>query len=264
MIRAFRKSRKIMYAVGIPLSFAVVAVSWFILKNHTGTSAMRALVSLLAGIIFYSMAAMVCRVIAMSEYQDLLIPFYKELDPGRMLSNLEALDSKRLSEGERIMLSIHKANGYLYLGDTDKALSLLDYESLKEKDLNNRYLVLGILSSIYLMKYDEAKVNEVLCSLKSIASTDKCPKDLSIRVRRVISYVELCSAIRKRKKCDIAPLEKDFASSKVPVHKLDAAYYLALYLSTHKRLQEASEYIEYINGEGGKTIYPKLLEKIYE
>lgn len=264
MIRAFKKSRKIMYAVGIPLSFTAVTAAWFILQNYTETSVMRALVSLLSGIVFFSIAVMVCRVIAMSEYQDLLIPFYKELDPGRMLSNLEAVDLKKLSEGERIMLSIHKANGYLYLGDTEKALSLLDYDSLKEKDLNNRYLVLGTLSSIYLMKYDEDKVNELLCSLKSIAASAKCPRDLSMRVRRVISYVELCSAIRKRKKCDTAPLEKDFASSRVPVHKLDAAYYLALYLSTHKRAQEASEYIEYINGEGGKTIYPSLLEKINE
>lgn len=259
MIRAFRKSRRIMYLAGIPLSAIAVVVAWFILGKHSGTMAIRAMASLLAGIIAYSVVAMLCRVIAMGEYQNLLLPFYKDLDPAAMLSNLDAIAPKKLSEGERIMLSIHKANGYLYLGDTEKALSLLSYDSIKEKDLNNRYLVLGTLSSIYLMKGDENKIRETIDSLKSIIAMNKCSKDLSMRVRRVISYVELCMAIRKGRKCDISALENDFNSCKIPIHKLDVAYYMALYLKMHKKADGASKYIDYIKTEGKKTVYPALL-----
>ncbi len=245
---------------GIPLSAIAIIAAWIILAHFTGSIAIRLLTSLLSGIVVYSIVAMLCRVIAMSDYQDLLLPFYKELDPKTMLANLEAIDSKKLSEGERIMLSIHKANGYLYLGETERALSLLSYDSIKAKDLNNRYLVLAALSSIYLMKGDSEKVKELIDSLKAVVAMNRCPKDLAMRARRIISYLELCIAIRSGKKCDISVLEKDFASSKIPIHKLDVAYYIDMYLSLHKRSEGAQKYIGYIKTEGKKTVYPELLK----
>ena len=261
MFKAFGKSRKIVYGAGIPLAAAAFALSWFFLNSHVASVPLRLLVSALIAVIAFSLALMYGRVVAAGEYQKLLLPLYEDLDPEAMLKALDTLDADKLGEGERIMCTVHRANGLMYLGKIDEAESLLGSIRVSEADLNNRYLIEGALATCALLSGDMKEARECITHLKAIARAKKCSKDLSLRVRRVIGYVQYCVAIRTGRSVDIETMVKDFESSRVPTHKLDAAYYLAIYMSRNHD-ERLGQYIDYIDEKGSRTIYSRLIKKL--
>ena len=258
MIKAFPKSRRIAIWVGIPLAIVSLIISWFILGNFVSGIFSHVLVSAIIAVIAYSLVLMVCRVIAAGEYQKLLLPLYENLDPEAMLSSLGSINENCLSDGERIMFLVHKANGYIYLGEFSKAEEILSSVSISEKDLSNKYLITGGLATCRLLSGNAKGVRECIDSLMGITKVPNCSKDLSLRARRVVGYIQFCQSILMGRNADIEAAIKDFETSRVPVHKLDVAYYIAIYMSRHKD-ERAAEYISYVKEKGSKTVYPKLL-----
>ena len=261
MIRVFPKSRRVAYGAGIPLALVAFAVSYLVLGHFVDGVPSRVLSAALIAVVAFSLVLMAARVIAASEYQRLLLPLYENLDPEAMLTAIWQIQEDKLSAGERIMFSVHKANGLLYLGRFDEAEAVLSSVTPDERDLNNRYLVEGGLASIHLLSGDAKGVRESMKRLSAITGAQKCSKELSLRTRRVIGYLQLCLAIRMGSNVDIEPLMKDFESTRVPTHKLDAAYYLVLYSRRHKDVK-ADEYIAYIREKGSKTVYPSLIADV--
>lgn len=259
MVNAFRRSRITTFYLGIPLAIVTFIMVWISTESRIADQTMRSVVSLSLAIFIFGTVFLVSRGMATRDYQKLLPPFYSDLDPRRMIDSLEGLDPKGLNADERAANDLHKAGGYIYLGETDKARTLLEGISVPPHDVNTRFLILGNLATCALMAGDTREARKRIEALEALAKDKRSNQSLAVRVGRVSGYLRMCLDIQKGNDVDISIMKEDFETSPVPTHRLDAAYHIALYMRLHGDEAGSVRYIEYIKEHGSRTVYPSLL-----
>ena len=259
MVNAFRRSKVVAFYVGIPLAVITFILVWIIAENRIADQMMRSIVSLSLAVFVFGTTFLISRAMAVRDYQRLLPAFYVDLDPGRMIDSLEALDEKALNADERSANDLHRAGGYIYLGQTGKAEELLEGISIPPHDLDTRFLILGNLATCALMAEDTREAKKRIEALEALAKDKRSNQSLAVRVGRVSGYLRMCLDIQRGRDVDISIMEEDFETSPVPTHRLDAAYHIALYMRLHGDEAGSVRYIEYIKEHGSRTVYPSLL-----
>ena len=260
MVTVFKRSRIAAFYIGIPLTVITFIIVWTASAGRVTDPAMHFLVSFSLALFVFGTVFLVSRAMAMRDYQKLLPPFYADLDPQTMVGNLENLNEKGLNADEKAANDLHKAGGYIYLGETDKARSLLEGINIPPHDLNTLFLIRGNLATCALMAGDMHEAKKRIEQLEAIVKDKRCNQNLATRVGRVSGYLRMCRDICKGKDVDISIMTEDFETSPVPTHKLDVAYYIARYMLSRGDEEGAAEYVGYVTEHGAKTVYPELLE----
>lgn len=264
MVTTFKRSRIFAFYIGIPLTVFTFIIAWLVMGGHIVSQNMRFVVSLSLAIFVFGTSFLISRAMATRDYQKLLPCFYSELDPKKMVNNLEAIDEKTLNPDEKAANDLHKASGYIYLGETDKADALLKNINIPSHDLNTRFLISGNLATSALMAGETKEARKRIEILEAISKDKRCNQNLMMRIGRVSGYLRMCLNIQKGNDVDISIMIDDFETSDIPTHKLDTAYYIALYMCMHGLEIQASKYISYVRKYGEKTVYPILIDKQLE
>lgn len=259
MIRAFPKSR-LTALLGCPLA-AVAAglVTWLLLAQRSMEPQSRVVVTVLVMFVAANLPLFFARILAAKAYQERLLYLYEELDPVKFLDALQPLQNMPMSPSDRCTLQVHLANGYLYAGQPERALEILDGIAPPDNALQMRGLILSNRSTCLLMadRLDEAQ--KAMNELKVLLRDKNCKKEFVEKAHHTLGYQQLCMDIARRKLTDIPMLERDFEQSRAPLHKLDVQYRLALaYQNRHQEdgYQRAKEYVQTF---GDKTALPSLL-----
>ena len=94
--------------------------------------------------------------------------------------------------------------------------------------------------------------------LRRIAADRSCKKEFVQKARHTLGYLQLCMDIARGRHADVGALQKDFESSRAPLHRLDVQYRIALALR-HRGDQTGMEKSrEYLLENSGGTCYGEL------
>lgn len=126
MINAFPKSRCVAWTGGAVLGAAAGISAWLYMAGRAASLFNRAIVALLAAFIAVNIALYIARLMAAREYQKRLLLLYEALDPSAFLQALLPLRKKRMDASNRCTTLVHIANGYLYGGQPQQALAVLE------------------------------------------------------------------------------------------------------------------------------------------
>lgn len=126
MINAFPKSRCVAWTGGAVLGAAAGISAWLYMAGRAASLFNRAIVALLATFIAVNIALYIARLMAAREYQKRLLLLYEALDPSAFLQALLPLRKKRMDASNRCTTLVHIANGYLYGGQPQQALAVLE------------------------------------------------------------------------------------------------------------------------------------------
>lgn len=263
MINAFKRSKIMAFYIGIPLAIITFSLIWSMTGTRISTTSMRVLVSISLAVFMFSVVFLVSRGMATRDYQRLLPVFYFELDPQKMIDNLDALNEKGLNADEKAATDLHKASAYIYLGETAKAQSFLEGIDVPPHDIDTKFLIYGNLATCALMADDRHNAKKYIENLNALVKNKKCNQNLAVRIDRVSGYLHMCLDIQRGKEVDISIMEDDFENSTVPTHKLDVAYYILMYRYKKGESEKSSKYADFINEQGKKTIYPFKVSMIY-
>ena len=135
MINAFPKSRCVAWTGGAVLGAAAGISAWLYMAGRAASLFNRAIVALLAAFIAVNIALYIARLMAAREYQKRLLLLYEALDPSAFLQALLPLRKKRMDASNRCTTLVHIANGYLYGGQPQQALAVLEDVQPPEKAL---------------------------------------------------------------------------------------------------------------------------------
>ena len=138
MINAFPKSRCVAWTGGAVLGAAAGISAWLYMAGRAASLFNRAIVALLATFIAVNIALYIARLMAAREYQKRLLLLYEALDPSAFLQALLPLRKKRMDASNRCTTLVHIANGYLYGGQPQQALAVLEDVQPPEKALEMR------------------------------------------------------------------------------------------------------------------------------
>lgn len=257
MVCAFSKSRRLAW-VGCPLLGAAAAAGVWLFWGGASSLPVRLLSAGLCGCLAVSLVLYFARLVAMREYQQRLLLLYDQLDPEAFLQAMLPLRQARMRDPDRFLLLIHLANGYLYCGQPQQALSLLDELQLPEKALELRGLAAGNRATCWLAAGKPGQAQAAMEELRGIAALSGCKPEFSQKARRTLGYLELCLANARGRRVDLPALRKDLQTSRAPLHRLDVQYQLALALQRTGAQEEAHRLFETIIKEGGGTCYPRL------
>ena len=150
MINAFPKSRCVAWTGGAVLVAAAGISAWLYMAGRAASLFNRAIVALLAAFIAVNIALYIARLMAAREYQKRLLLLYEALDPSAFLQALLPLRKKRMDASNRCTTLVHIANGYLYGGQPQQALAVLEDVQPPEKALEMRGLVAGNKATCFL------------------------------------------------------------------------------------------------------------------
>lgn len=150
MINAFPKSRCVAWTGGAVLGAAAGISAWLYMAGRAASLFNRAIVALLAAFIAVNIALYIARLMAAREYQKRLLLLYEALDPSAFLQALLPLRKKRMDASNRCTTLVHIANGYLYGGQPQQALAVLEDVQPPEKALEMRGLVAGNKATCFL------------------------------------------------------------------------------------------------------------------
>lgn len=123
---------------------------WLYMAGRAASLFNRAIVALLAAFIAVNIALYIARLMAAREYQKRLLLLYEALDPSAFLQALLPLRKKRMDASNRCTTLVHIANGYLYGGQPQQALAVLEDAQPPEKALEMRGLVAGNKATCFL------------------------------------------------------------------------------------------------------------------
>lgn len=259
MINAFKDSRRIAWIGGIILGLAAGAGGWFLLQGSDQPLLHRGILAALATFVGANIAVYFARVIATRNYQSRLLLLYENLDPSAFLAAVEPLAKAPMGSSARCTLLVHLANGWLYAGEPDQAMKILDNIQLPEKAVASRGLVLSNQATCWLAKGNLDKAQKCMDDLKKLLHNKACNKEFAAKARHALSYLQMCVDIGRKKKVDLSILEQDFEKNPSPFHRLDVQYRIALAArraGDTARLEKAQAYIR---EHGGKTVFVQLL-----
>lgn len=260
MINAFAKSRRAAWLGGALLGAAAGAATWFWAGTGQNTFT-RLLLTALAAFVGVNIALYLARMIATREYQSRLLLLYEQLDPKAFLAAAEPLKNAPMNAGPRSTLLVHLANGWLYAGQPDRALEILNEIPTSPKTPETKGLVLGNQATCWLAQGNPDKAQSCMDELRRLVDSGACGKDFSAKARHTLAYLELCLAIHRGKRVNLQALEKDFETSRSPFHKLDVQYRLALAARRCGDAERCARAQEYVSNFGQKTAYPVLLRE---
>lgn len=246
MVNAFRKSRITAYIIGPAAALLAALVTYFALQQRSMGPGARIAASLLAAAAAAYFVCYIAKVQAVREYQELLLLLYRDLEPEKLITALEGILTKRLSAEDRAMALIHLSNAYLYKGDAAKALEILESITPPESATEVRGLLAGNKGACQLRlgKPDKAAGEcTALIALSMEKKTKALQKD---KLSHAAAYLRLCIRISEQKNVDISVLEKDFESTRAPLHKLDAEYNLFCYYRSHGQKEKEEEARKYL------------------
>lgn len=259
MINAFSKSKRVAWLGGAALGCAGGAAAWCFLPA-AGAGGARLLLAALAAFVGANIAVYIARLFAMREYQTRLLYLYEQLDPAAFIAAVEPLTGARLDASTRCTTLAHLANGYLYAGQPQRALQVLQSIDPPEKALEMRGLVLGNQATCYLAAGQPDKAQQCMDRLQALLADKRCKKEFCVKARHTLAYLQLCMQIQRGKKVDTKALEKDFASSRAPLHRLDVQYRLALACRRSGDAQGFESARAYVAQQGARTALPGLLQ----
>ena len=232
MINAFPKSRCVAWTGGAVLGAAAGISAWLYMAGRAASLFNRAIVALLAAFIAVNIALYIARLMAAREYQKRLLLLYEALDPSAFLQALLPLRKKRMDASNRCTTLVHIANGYLYGGQPQQALAVLEDAQPPEKALEMRGLVAGNKATCFLAAGEMDRAQTAMDELRRIAADRSCKKEFVQKARHTLGYLQLCMDIARGRHADVGALQKDFESSRAPLHRLDVQYRIALALAT--------------------------------
>ena len=195
---------------------------------------------------------------AAREYQKRLLLLYEALDPSAFLQALLPLRKKRMDASNRCTTLVHIANGYLYGGQPQQALAVLEDVQPPEKALEMRGLVAGNKATCFLAGGEMDRAQTAMDELRRIAADRSCKKEFVQKARHTLGYLQLCMDIARGRHADVGALQKDFESSRAPLHRLDVQYRIALALRHRGDRTGMEKSREYLLENSGGTCYGEL------
>lgn len=202
--------------------------------------------------------ALIARLMAAREYQKRLLLLYEALDPSAFLQALLPLRKKRMDASNRCTTLVHIANGYLYGGQPQQALAVLEDVQPPEKALEMRGLVAGNKATCFLAAGEMDRAQTAMDELRRIAADRSCKKEFVQKARHTLGYLQLCMDIARGRHADVGALQKDFESSRAPLHRLDVQYRIALALRHRGDRTGMEKSREYLLENSGGTCYGEL------
>lgn len=180
------------------------------------------------------------------------------LDPSAFLQALLPLRKKRMDASNRCTTLVHIANGYLYGGQPQQALAVLEDVQPPEKALEMRGLVAGNKATCFLAAGEMDRAQTAMDELRRIAADRSCKKEFVQKARHTLGYLQLCMDIARGRHADVGALQKDFESSRAPLHRLDVQYRIALALRHRGDRTGMEKSREYLLENSGGTCYGEL------
>ena len=153
---------------------------------------------------------------------------------------------------------VHIANGYLYGGQPQQALAVLEDVQPPEKALEMRGLVAGNKATCFLAAGEMDRAQTAMDELRRIAADRNCKKEFVQKARHTLGYLQLCMDIARGRHADVGALQKDFESSRAPLHRLDVQYRIALALRHRGDRTGMEKSREYLLENSGGTCYGEL------
>lgn len=184
--------------------------------------------------------------------------FNEALDPSAFLQALLPLRKKRMDASNRCTTLVHIANGYLYGGQPQQALAVLEDVQPPEKALEMRGLVAGNKATCFLAAGEMDRAQTAMDELRRIAADRSCKKEFVQKARHTLGYLRLCMDIARGRHADVGALQKDFESSRAPLHRLDVQYRIALALRHRGDRTGMEKSREYLLENSGGTCYGEL------
>ncbi|MFQ7005085.1 MAG: hypothetical protein ACLRRT_16300 [Ruthenibacterium lactatiformans] len=208
-------------------------------------------------LIAVNIALYIARLMAAREYQKRLLLLYEALDPSAFLQALLPCGKK---DGcfNRCTTLVHIANGYLYGGQPQQALAVLEDAQPPEKALEMRGLVAGNKATCFLAAGEMDRAQTAMDELRRIAADRSCKKEFVQKARHTLGYLQLCMDIARGRHADVGALQKDFESSRAPLHRLDVQYRIALALRHRGDRTGMEKSREYLLENSGGTCYGEL------
>lgn len=208
MINAFPKSRCVAWTGGAVLGAAAGISAWLYMAGRAASLFNRAIVALLAAFIAVNIALYIARLMAAREYQKRLLLLYEALDPSAFLQALLPLRKKRMDASNRCTTLVHIANGYLYGGQPQQALAVLEDVQPPEKALEMRGLVAGNKATCFLAAGEMDRAQTAMDELRRIAADRSCKKEFVQKARHTLGYLQLCMDIARGRHADVGALQK--------------------------------------------------------
>ncbi len=188
------------------------------------------------------------------EYQDCLSKLYVDLDPEAFIKKIRPLLEIKTDIVLHTTTKVHLANGYMAMGDFKTALDILNKIELPERALELRGLILSNQISCYLQQGDGKRAEEKIEEVKKLLRDKRCKKEFIKKARHALGYQTICLQILKGKDVSAEALEKDFETSRNPLHRVSVMLQLArVYLKHNEegKFEEAQNYVI----EQGKFLY---------
>ena len=89
-------------------------------------------------------------------------------------------------------------------------------------------------------------------------SRQELQKGIRTKARHTLGYLQLCMDIARGRHADVGALQKDFESSRAPLHRLDVQYRIALALRHRGDRTGMEKSREYLLENSGGTCYGEL------
>lgn len=223
MIGFFKESRRTAVFGSVLGAVVCAAAAWFL---YSGEMSTRIILMVVAAALAVNVAVYAAKLIAMRRYQEILLLLYEKMEPQAFLdAALPILDAKA-GTADRVTHAAHVANGYLALGKAGEAADLLERQQVPDQARALKGLVYSNLGTAYLLMEDRQKAAGALEGLRSVAADPKCKEKFRQKARHIIAYQQLCLDVLDGKNSPKQALEKDFETSRSPLHKANAAVFL--------------------------------------
>lgn len=257
MTAYFNKSRMTARVGGAISAAAGFSAAFFLLAGRLSVF-QRFAVSFAVSFAAVNTVLYIARLVAIREYQDRLCRLYNDLNPTDFLDGMLPLTEIKTDISTHTITLVHIANGYLASGKSEKAQTLLRSIALPDHAVELRGLVLSNLVSCCLQQEDCGTAQKIMNELKLLITDKRCKPRMSKKIRHALAYQTICMHVLQGNNSDCGRLEKDFMSSRNPLHRVNVQLQLAriyLRLGDLNKFDDARQYIL----EHGKHMYESSL-----
>lgn len=262
MISYYRINRLTAIIGSIAAGPATAAAVFFLLARQLPSIGSRLLAAVLAAFVAVNIVLFVARMLALRYSQTDLLLLYEKLDPQAFLEKVLPLANIKTDASTHCTTMVHIANGYLYSGDFAKAIETLQAIETPEKAIEARGLVMSNLAACRLAAGHLDQAQLAMTKLNALASDKNCKKEFSLKARHSLGYLQICMDIARGKHKGGEALEKDFAQTNAPLHKVEVQFWLAkLYLHTGDR-EKLAKAAAYVTEHGGKLYMAREIKKM--
>lgn len=271
MIRLFPRTRTIAY-VGGPLGALVgFAALWFGAGEQAESS--RLLLGALGAFVGASVVLWFTKIEAAKQYKLAMSHLYTDLDPERFLEAIERWDLTKLRPAEQATTRAHWANGLVAAGRPDEALAVLDAVVLRDDERELRFTVAANKATCHLDRGHVADAQRALRAAATISANAQrdrqaagprrgakpgSPGDFWLKARRTQAFQQLHLDVVRGRTVDLGVLERDFESSRAPLHRARVASLLLRAYSRAGRTSDADRMRAFVLEHGGRTTFRHL------